>query len=266
MGTYTVVTMDGVDLESLGYQIRKIPGMRSRPATSTPNQALAYRIGSILTGRRVVQPRELEIQGSVVGTSASDLHSKIESLQYRLSGTTITIIIQDKSTKQLICYVQTVEVAHAEPELLTRVAAVNIKLIALDPLWQETTNTTVNFTTSNVACALGTAPVRPVITITAAGSINNPVITYRNSSAATVRQMSFTIAMVAGNVLTIDCDAQTITKTISGVTTDASDTLTGGDFIILDPKADGNWLTSSWPGLAVSVGSGQAVYKKRFWS
>jgi hypothetical protein len=140
---------------------------------------------------------------------------------------------------------------------------VSIEIRYPDPRWYSTTSNL--FTTSGIGTAtslgasyVGNAPVTDmVIVITASGgSLVNPVLS--NSTLADYPgSIGFVGTIASGDYVTIDTSALTLTKTVSGVTSNAIASLYRGgyrqDWMEIYPSMANSFTLSS------SSGSGTAA-------
>lgn len=125
-------------------------------------------------------------------------------------------------------------------------------------------------TTSRVACPIGTAESRPVITMHGGGAAaTNLVVTVRNAAGDPVQTMGFTVSLGTTAALRIDSARASVSLITAGVVTDAlaAGLWTSGDFPILRPY-DGNPELAAYPSVEVSsstgIPQGDISYTRRY--
>lgn len=258
------LTLNGNDAKATyGLVLSDVPGsldsVPSRYVTST----IVGVPGGLLVGPFDDAVRKLTMNGSVKGTSVADVRAKLDALIAALHAPGgMTLIFADRPTRRYTALLDSFSVAPGEASMLASAFLVTIAVTCLDPFGYDTTNTTVVLSGVAAACALGTGPSRPVVTITATAAATNVTLTLKDSSGATITTMVVTIALANTDVLVIDCAQMIITK--NGATAIAS--LSSGDFPVLDAIKNGNFSASAWPTLTLTLASGtatmSAVYKK----
>lgn len=134
-----------------------------------------------------------------------------------------------------------------------------------DPYFRDTTDQTVNFTTTATAVPVGTKRCKGRYTIVASGgTVTNPILTWENSAGTTIATIQPTIAILNGDAFEIDHEAGTVRKRVSGVWSNARNTIPIGTVIpFLDP-AYGDFATSAWQKIKCSAGNGSVVYRRRW--
>jgi phage-related protein len=252
MTTQAVLYVGSTDLAAYGLIVREVSGWRDGGDQKWRSATVLGRDGAVLLDPRPeVSPRDITIQGSVRAPNPSALVGVWDQIVALLYRNEVTIKLIDDTTRTLAVRMTKAELQGRPPQFLSRFADVTLTMTALDPYWTGASVTTG--VTTNTALALGTAPSRPVVTLTSA---TNPTLTYRNAAGATVTTLSLT---GSGNYV-IDCDAMTITKSAVNAIAD----LSGGDFLLLDPK-DGDFVAGSWPTLSVTGATASITYTKRYY-
>lgn len=211
-----------------GFTLDSAPGWLDTPRREIPSAKVLRRGGARVLDNPRDQVRQLTLRGTVTGTTAQDARDKIDALKLALSlPTGAQFTFDDLLTRYVIARCESFRVPPFGPSMIQRKLAVEILLTAHDPYSYATTLTTVAGNTP--ALPLGTGPMRPVITLT--GAVTNPVITWKNNAGATVGTLSFTVTMIAGDVLIVDSDAKTVK--LNGV--NRLDLIASGDFFTFDP-------------------------------
>jgi phage-related protein len=254
----TIVTIDAYDLAGVGFICEASPGLRSVVEHTYQTVRVADLPGAaLLDTTPAVAVREFTITGILTATTAAAMRTNKRLLEYRAGGTTARVItVVDDTSRRITARLRSMDFAYAGKELDATEARVTMQWQALTPYWEDGSTTTVNLTTSNADCALGTVAVYPIVTINAA---TTPTLTYKNSAGSTVYSMTLT-TIAGGQSVIIDMLTRTITHSVSGVTPSLR---TAGRFFALDPY-DGDYPTSAWPKLVLSSGTGTAVYRKAY--
>lgn len=260
------VLVNGTDLGTQwGFVLERPADWASAPARQWPaGRVYGVDYQTVLADEPLVELRELTLEGAVVGTSHADLVAKLDGLKRWLANGVLQVVTNHDTTRYHECRLVRAPVVVLVPAFITTAARVTITLVAHDPCAHASSQTTVNFTTTAQACALGSAISRAVITIT--GPATNPLLTLADASGATLETLGFTLSLGASDTLVIDTQRKTARKTISSVTSNAIGDITTNTavtFLALDPR-DGSQLAGTWPSLKVSSGSGSAVYRKRY--
>jgi phage-related protein len=249
------LTVNGVDAKSTyGFMLSEAPGWADAPQTKYPTAALPGRQGAVQLGTDDDQPRRLTLRGTVVGTTNSAARAALDKLKAQFAKPTVTVAFADDTTRQWTVVMDGFVVAPPAASLIATEFPVEITCTALDPYAYQVGANSVNINTLNTLVALqqGTAPVRPVLTLTATGSISNPTFTLTDSASNVVGTLALTLSMVNTDVLVIDCAAMTVKK--NGVSVLSA--ISSGDFFLLDVATQGNYETSAWPKLKIQLGTG----------
>jgi hypothetical protein len=248
---------NGVSFRSMGFLVSDRPRFRSSPTQqyTTPPRFMKP---TALVGEKLILQREGSLTGLLKGRTPALTETALDSLKLLFAiGGVLKDVSPGGNTRQ-ISVVSQGEVAVNAASKNGTAYQLSVPLLAVDPFWEATSSTVVTLSSAGpfFATALGNAPSYPVIVLTAP---TNPVLTYRNSVAATIHTLGFTITLTGVDKLTIDMSTGRITKTIAGVTTNAISAKTSGDFpFALDP-ADG-----VSPDISTSSGTGTVTYTKRY--
>lgn len=246
------VTLNGQLARDLGLRTERVSGWLTAPSRQWPGVQLPGRQGNAKTA---TEPREaaveLRISAVVEGFSVSDARSRIDTIKHVLARTPVRVITPDAVTRYVVADVAAVSPEQFGPQFIQRKVPVEITLVAHDPYHYDTTLTEVRGpAATRLPCALGTAPVRPRITVT--GAATNPVLTLRDYLGNAIATMTFgATALAAAESLVADCDAMTVTK--NGVSSLAA--LTAGAFFKLDASAQALRDESRWPTIETSSGT-----------
>lgn len=229
--------INGVDAKvTYGFTYENANGWLDAPARKTPSAQVLKRGGERALDNPRDQARSLSLKGTITGITAQDARDKADALKLALSKNTgAQITFDDLLTRFIIARCESFKVPPYGPSMIQRKLSVEIGLVAYDPFSYSTSLTgpiTLD-ATSGVHQTIGTAPSRPIITLT--GAQTNPVLTLFDTTGAVVLgTLSLTVTMIAGDTLVIDCDAKTIK--LNG--NNRLDVLTTGDFFVFDPLVD----------------------------
>jgi hypothetical protein len=168
--------------------------------------------------------------------------------------------------KVLVAQLESVQESPLDPQYLPGdpVSRLTLRFLATDPMRYDKQFSQVGLGTGRAICPLGTVPSAPLLRIY--GQPTSPfTITLRDVGGVSRQVMGITLTLGANDYLEIDCDAQTITKVVSGTPSNAMDTWTtnADGFLILDPH-DGSYAEGGWPTLELSTGQGLALYRKAY--
>ena len=265
----TTVTGTYKDLGDFGFTVESWTDALSGPARSfAPAEVPGRTDTTKLSTTPTIKPGQIVITGTVAGDTMSAYLTNLRNLKGWLVRTVAIKVLALDANVFLEVDQTEAPVIHFGIPGLTPATRVSITFQALKPYWQSTTLEANAIGTSFSEQALGTAPVRPVITVT--GNPSAITFTYANSGGTTVQLLTLSGLTTSGATQTvIDCANSTIVSTISGTPTDVIAKLdTSTDFFALDP-ADADTVTPVWPKLKYSAtGTVTAVscsFRKSYW-
>lgn len=238
------LTLNGKDARAtFGLILAETPGWLDAVPTRYPTTAIPGRPGVVALAGAEDGPRKLTLRGVVQGTSASDCRAKLDKLDAALRAKAVTLSFADLPTRQYTAQLDGIVVDPAAAALIADTLPVTISLTCLDPYAYDVAKTSLATATNNAAFAMaqGTGVVRPVFTIN--GPATNPTLTFKDATATVFGSMGFTVTLIAGDKLVIDCAAMTVR--LNGV--NRLDTLTSGDFIAIDGAIHADFLAPNWP-------------------
>lgn len=246
------VDLNGRLAKDLGLRIEKVPAWLTATSRSWPNAKIPGRAGWTKSASDPVEAAvELRLVGTIRGASIADMRAKADTIKAVLSAGPVRVITPDQVTRFVTAELVVVDVQDFGPSFRQIEQPCEISLTANDPLRYDLCITQAQAPAATRArLPLGTAIVRPVITIT--GAATNPVITLRDYLGNVIATMTFgATALLAGETLVVDCAAFSVSK--NGVSSLAS--LTVGDFLKLDPLAIADRDKAKWPTLETSSGT-----------
>ena len=265
-----ILFLNGNDAKTTyGFELVEAPDLYGMGDHDYQTAPVVQRAGVLLgTARPAVQPRTLRLSGFITGSTLNDAITKLDTLRAAVNTSPCSIRTAWDTTRQ---YWGVLVASPAGPNSAywQTYLAVELEFLLFDPFAYSTSLSTVNFTTSATAIPLGTASSRgntaSEAKITITGAATTPILRYKNSDGVQVAEMSFTgYSPLANDYITIDLTRGLVTKTVSGVTTNAMGALaTGWNFPAIDPQ-DGSFELSAWPTLEVTSGSGSITYYKAY--
>lgn len=255
----TALYLGGYDARAaFGFVVERIAGLHDAPPTSLTLQAVPGRAGALRMASPQVEVRQLTISGTIRGATAAAARTQRDTLLAVLQREQLTLRTGDDLSRQLRIDVTGVTSTTPGPQFIAPDLRLELTATAAEPYWSDITETTVgSIGTTPVACAVGSAPVAPRLTITGAGSVVHVLLRTAGGDLVTRLQL---VGLVPSTPIVIDCAAQTVTQ--GGVSQLRA--LLAGEFPVLDVATQGDPVTGAWPTLAVSQGTMTAVYAKRW--
>lgn len=255
------VALNGRFARDLGLRTERVSAWLTAPSRQWPGMQLPGRQGNVKTA---TEPREaaveLRVSAVVEGASVSEARLRIDTIKATLVAAPVRVITPDAVNRYVVADVATVSPEQFGPQFIQRKIPIEITLVANDPYHYEITLTEVRGPAATaLPCALGTAPVRPKITI--AGPATNPVVTLKNYLGVVVATMTFgATALLAADTLVIDCNTMTVTKNGAALLS----AMTAGDFFRLDAALHALRDESKWPTIETSSGTLLIQYERAY--
>lgn len=244
----SVTTVSGTykDLADFGLTVDGWGDAMSMPSREYPTGSRPGRIGGVkLATTALYKSKQIIITGTVTSDTFAAHITAISALEGWCARAVALKVSGLDSARFLECNLVNATVTPLGIPAKTPASSVALTFEALESvLWQSTSTTTNSLTTSLTEQALGTAPVRPVITVT--GNPSAFSLTYANSAGTTVQTLALAGLTTSGATsIVIDMNALTIVQTVSAVAASVIAKLTTGDFFALDP-ADADTVTPTW--------------------
>lgn len=229
----TAVTVDGVNLASLGLLTANVPELRDGVDTDFPTGRVPGRAGVVhLSSRGQPRERRFTIEGTIRANSHALVLDALDDLKWRCARQEVEVVFGDATTRYFTGILESAKNPVITPlQSQTRIGF-RWTFLCADPYAYSTTETTLNFLSgTTTVTGLGTAPSFPVITID--GDITTLTLLYQTSAGIERGRMELEAEDGYGwdGELVIDCANQIITVDDE----DASDLLAGGDFFSFDP-------------------------------
>lgn len=254
-----IVTVGGVDLSTLGFELVDPEALWDSIFVRNETEARPNTWEAVsVTTEPQVDPRTVELQGILTAATLAQMNSRIDSLHFAVSGGPMVLSLSDRPTRVLTV------LEHGRAAVRRRrgnrgryeiVRDVVIPFLAPDPrLYDSTVSQSVALSTVFAATPLGNARVGPLIT----GLGATETVEYMSPGGAAVLA-SIGWAGVAAPPVTLDLKAKTaVDNNGLGI---YGDLVAGYEFFELDPH-DGDFLSATWPGLRLQVGTGSADYAR----
>jgi len=264
MSAPTVAWINGVDLAAtFGFHVERATGLDDLPTQTDRSVPVPGLRGAMLTQTDPdISTRELVLEGTIVATSTTALQTNLDALKALVGAGLLEVRFYATQTRAYYGRCQGAPSTPFPVQFRQTSTKVTIRILCLDPLGYDLDLSVISFGSSYTAMPLGTGPSAPVLYIVGGLSgASNPTITYASAAEETIWTMALTATIAAGDYVRIDCGLQSLTKSVSGVISDARAYLTSAPprYIVLRPS-DGDYSTSSWPKLKVSAGSGAAHF------
>ena len=260
------LTVDGTDLRTAyKFQVAQSAAPWERPVATLSEATLFEKDGAVLlSSEPAVQAADLVFDGTFLCTDADDFETQLTALRRFLGpkGTKAhTLVFGNQTSRQVSAYYMGFSGGPTGPQMVQRKVPVQLRFRALDPMDEDTSDTTLGPTAAStpVPIPLGTERCAGTVTIDFAGPAASVTITYKTFGGTTVRSMTLTHAFVALDQLVIDNDARTIS--LNGTRNDGL--LTSGFFIRFDPN-DGDAALSDWPTIETDAGTITVTYRRRW--
>jgi len=258
-----VLYINDTDTSTLGLIVASVTGLGDIPQVTLRTRDRYAWAGAMETTTKAKEGmRTLTVAGVIKATTVGTLETNLDALKaLAVPNATCRVRFTNNANREWVAKLTDVAVTPlgSGGQFVNPWQAITLKFLCPDPFGYELSNTVISsIGNADSACAVGTAPSRPVLRCT--GIATNPLWTYKNQAGTTITTLQLTYAILSGDWIEVDCAAMTIKKSVSSVITDALTTLTAGDFILLDPKDK----TTTSPTLRVSVGTGTATYKKAY--
>lgn len=260
------VTVDGVDLKTLSFEVKSATGLWDDPLATLPEQAVYQVEGAVITDDEPVVPaRDVVVSGTILGSDADDFETKRIALKRALGPKGVkdrTLVFGNQTAQQITARYMGMTGGPTDPQMLQQRVPVDLHFRCVDPALEDTTDTTLASAAAGVARAIpmGTERCYGVTTITFGGSAASATLTYKNHSGSTIATMTMTHAFVNTDVLVIDHKARSVT--LNGTRNDGL--LSAGFFIRFDPADAGDASLAQWPTFETDQGTLSITYRRRW--
>lgn len=250
------IIFNGRDLRELGVRVTAADGWRSALARQFPVAEVPARDDAVsLSDRALTLPRRIVATGWQEAESVQELRSLRDELAWLLSLEDSTFSVVDAPDRFLRANVVSLDMPPLGPAFVHTSQRISFVVEARDPRWYSTEETVVALSAAPAACPVGSAPVRPVVTIS--GPADSPELVLRTSGGVELTRLSFAGYSIAGGAsLVVDCERLTIRD---GSGANGAAALNSGRFPRL--RRDAASLDGS-PRLSLTSGAGSARYRR----
>lgn len=262
----TALFINGIDLAQYGFVLQKVDGAFDFPERRDSVVELPQNHGHVLASvPGSIRPRTITLSGVLTGLTRAELETRKDALKVLASGGLVRLRLVSRDVMAL-ARLTSMTATHFDPQLKDgeNAAAVTLRFTCPDPLLWDRLPQVTGFLSTGVALNLGTGAsvgrgyVSAIITIM--GAATTPTLTELDAGGNVLRTMAFTWSPTVNDAIEIDVGRGLVTRVQSGVRDNGYPFLTAGfAFPRLEP-AEGNYLTSAFPRLAVSSGVGIARY------
>lgn len=259
MAEATGMFVDDFDLGEIGFIIENLQGWRDYIPHRDITATIARREGvRLIAPHRTSASRRIPVEGVIRASTNTQLRAWLTELTGRLSNFRgadgrLNVRFNDDTTRLFKARLASSSMHLTPPKLDDSMLSTRVRFIleCPEPEVFENSLTQISFDETATDMPLGSAPVRPVITVP--GPISGPTIEYRDDTGTLVTDMVFTdLVLAAQETLEIDCDRQVIERIVGSVRANAIDELSSGDFIVLDPADGSPFLTTpTWGTLEI---------------
>lgn len=209
--TLISVAINGTPVEDNGWSLTAEEGLRDVSQHNKAIVVVPQKMGqtALETGAQTA-PRPVKLGFLIQPTSFTDRATKLDALYAALSGN-FTITYVDSPTRQLTGRLIQSQVTSPYKQYVNNPVFVNCDIICDDPLYYDSSSTTLNVTANTFGTVnIGTGDRDRKITISVTTACTNPVIILKDQGGTEVQRMTLTGTIASGHSLTIDCDAKTI--------------------------------------------------------
>lgn len=263
------LTIGGVDVElTLGAHITDLGDYLNGMMSVQGEVEIPGVPGATAAGPYRTAVREFSVAGYLDGVSQAAVRANLAKLKALVSEETSVVIGDaDAYTIQAVCTnvpALNYPVGSRANSLNEFQAAFQLDFRARSPFWSSTTDTTVNFTTSAAACAVGTAPSYPVLTTNTTAAAADTLI-----GKDYLGNTLWTAVLAARSTgeryrITTTPGVMTLEFYNGSAWVSGESKLTSGVFPQSLPSSGVGYQTSAWPTLQSSTGSWTATYR-RLW-
>jgi hypothetical protein len=261
-----IVTVDGVDLSTLGFTVASMPGWSSAPQVA---RRVVYPTGvsaGMVSPVAEYGPRVLTLSGFIDGATATARRATLRGIYSHLSRGLQKITFGDSPSQYIGGFLQGVPVSPYGPalEFLPNAATlVTFEFLCPDGAFYDTSATVVGLSNTPAAILTGTHPTGAGGVFQVNGSATNPILRLRNSAGDVVGEMVFTVTLSSGHWLRIYPDLEAVVHFNGTVEQNGAGFLTGGAFFRVSPEF-GVFRSSQWPTVQVTSGTGTYTFERKW--
>lgn len=255
----TALVVNGYDLAASGLAVAVWQGVEDSPRRRIASTSLLGRDGGLVGwGDVTTGTKDVVVTGTLLASSVANRVSQWTAIKSRLEQGLLELVFGDSPDRRLLAYCVGAEFQPASNQMTDMGGRVTLSFTAPFPYRESLEPVIAGFTSASTPMPVGTGPSSPVIQLMGG---TNPLLTYRDQSGVIRAQMALTITLPSDAYLEIDMSAATIKQWQGGIGTNKISALSAGTFFALEGR-DADLLTSQWPTLETSSGTGVALYRK----
>jgi hypothetical protein len=249
------------DVASFGLYVETMSGWLTAPRVRPQFGTVSGRLGVVVGGSQLVEPRQIVIRGYVLPTLLTDRAAAMAALEVALAGRCL-FRTEDRPSVQtdVLCVsIQPADSTDLGPQLVNPIFKVEVTLVALDGGSEDTVQSgPLLLSATPTPVLLGTLPSRGWLSIY--GSTSPVTVSYASANGTVATTLVITGALSSGESYALDLDREDVWKiTAAGVRSRVS--TVSGTWPALDPS---DALGSVMPTLAVSSGTGVLISRRRW--
>lgn len=234
--------LNAVSLRSQGWNVQRVTGLDDLPTQRVPILTLPGRPDGV-EGSRIptVSPREITMTLHTRHASLSVIEQRLAWLAHVVTDPEAIAISHPRKTGKVLLARSVGGPADWGPgpgAVGPYFVVVTLRFVAANPYWVSATDQVLNFGTTAVPIPLGPYAVRGIIQLVADGAtVADPIITIRKASTEVVYTVAPDVEILSGDAWELNCITERVRRRISGVWSDAADTMPlVYDIPILNPR------------------------------
>jgi len=243
------VVVNGDNLGDFGLQWQNRSGWGDSPRAQVVTHRLPDGDGVFFQEVNITAPRLMTISGIVHASDVSTLLGNIDDIKSRLEGL-IKVSFSDDSDRFVAGRKESLVVGDFQPGAIVPTKPYTLKVVCPDPRRYSNSVTSVG---EGAPCPLGTANVRPVITITGP-SADPTTVALKDYQGNTVSTFTIAASLSSGESWLIDSEtAQVLHDDGAGTVTSVLSSFSGTLPNLKQEDAD--FGSSAWPSFTATAGS-----------
>ena len=242
------LTINGFNLGTHGLQWKTRDGWNDGPEAELITHKLPIGEGVFFQEAVENKPRIIKVEGTIHASTISGFNTNLDEIKNVLNGS-LQVKFSDDSVRYVTGYRTLFTVSDFVPGAIIPIKPYKLTIVCPDPRKYSTTSEDI---AEDTDCPLGTARVRPTVTIT--GPATNPTtITLKDYLGVAVSSFTMTGILSSGNTWIINSDLRKVEKnTGSGPQDDLANF--AGTFPNLDPE-DADFANSLFPEFDATAGA-----------
>ena len=234
-----------------GFVVEKFPEWGAFQTINPGAEALLGRAGVMRTmGTLPPAARTFTVEGSFIGTSASDLRTKVaEFFRWVRFGELYELETALAPGRLLFVVPQDTSFALAGPQLLSRSTDKGtLQFQLFSPLFYEKTYQVYGGPSgTRIMPVLGNFPSAPEVLLSGPIGVINPSVSLYRANGSLIKTVSYTVTLATDDYLRIVNDEMLVYKVLNGVITDDPSIAPFGDPFFSFNPADGDPVNGRYP-------------------